>query len=293
MDSSQKLKAEQLRKLHHGSEILVLPNIWDQLGALLLESLGYPAIATASASVAWTNGYEDGEHIPFIEVLTRLKNIAGSVNLPVTADVESGYASTDTELEKNVEKLISTGIVGINFEDHDKKTDSLFPLDIQCRRIRIIRKVAETMNVPLFINARTDVYLRGKGFDTPEEKLNETLKRGKAYLDAGADGLFPPAMKDKDELAKLVSALRCPVNVIAMPGIPDFRTLKEIGVRRVSLGPGFLKIAIKSMKQLAVKLKNYEGLDEVIGNEVSSEELKKLVGKKLPESSKRSKLSGS
>ena len=288
MDSSQKVKAEQFKKLHHGSEILVLPNIWDQLGALLLESLGYPAVATASASVAWTNGYTDGEHVPFNEVLTRLKNIAGSVNLPVTADVESGYASTDIELEKNVAKLISTGIVGINFEDHDKKTDSLFSLEVQCGRIKVIRKVAEAMNVPLFINARTDVYLRGKGFNTPEEKLNETLRRGKAYVDAGADGLFPPAMKDKDELAKLVSALSCPVNVIAMPGIPDFRTLKQIGVRRVSLGPGFLKIAIKAMKQLALKLKNYEGLDEVINNEVSSDDLKKLVGK-LPESSKLSR----
>jgi 2-methylisocitrate lyase-like PEP mutase family enzyme len=87
---SQKVKAEQFKKLHHGSEILVLPNVWDQLGALLLESLEYPAIATASASVAWTNGYVDGEHLPFNEVLARLKKIAGSVNLPVTADVESG-----------------------------------------------------------------------------------------------------------------------------------------------------------------------------------------------------------
>jgi 2-methylisocitrate lyase-like PEP mutase family enzyme len=279
MDSSQKVKAEQFNKLHHGSEILILPNIWDQLGALLLESLGYQAIATASASVAWANGYADGEHIPFSEVLTRLKNITGSVSVPVTADIESGYASSDGELERNIEKLISTGIVGINLEDHDKQSDSLFSLEAQCKRIKGVRKVADAMNVPLFINARTDVYLRGKGFNTLEEKLNETLRRGKAYLDAGADGLFPPAMKDKDELAKLVSVLSCPVNVIAMPGIPDFRTLREIGVKRVSLGPGFLKIAIKAMKQLALKLKDYEGLDEVINNEVSSEDLKNLVSR--------------
>jgi len=277
MDYSQKVKAEQFKKLHHGSQILVLPNIWDQLGALLLESLGYPAIATASASVAWTNGYADGEFVPFNEVLTRLKNIAGSVNLPVTADIESGYASSDGELESNIEKLISTGVVGINLEDHNKQSDSLFSLEAQCKRIKVVRNVAEAMDVPLFINARTDVYLRGKGFNTSEEKLNETLRRGKAYLDAGADGLFPPAMKDKDELAKLVSVLSCPVNVIAMPGIPDFTTLRGIGVKRVSLGPGFLKIAIKAMKQMAIKLKNYEGLDEVINNEVSSEDLKKLV----------------
>ena len=279
MDSSQKVKAENFKKLHHGSEILVLPNIWDPLGAALLESLGYPAVATASASVALTNGYEDGEHIPFIEVMTRLRSIAGSVNVPVTADIESGYANSDGELASHIEKLIGTGVVGINLEDHNKQFDSLFSLTDQCKRIEVVRKVAEAMNVPLFINARTDVYLRGKGFNTPEEKLNETLRRGKAYIDAGADGLFPPAMKDKNELARVVSVLSCPVNVIAMPGIPDFKTLKEIGVKRVSLGPGFLKIAIKAMKQLAIKLTNYEGLDEVIGNEVSSEELKKLVSR--------------
>jgi 2-methylisocitrate lyase-like PEP mutase family enzyme len=285
MDSSQKVKAEYFKKLHHGSDILVLPNIWDPLGAALLESLGYPAVATASASVALTSGFEDGERVPFGDVLIRLKAIAGSVNLPVTADIESGYAASNEELEKNIEQVINTGIVGINLEDHDKQSDALFSLEAQSKRIRMVRKVAETMNVPLFINARTDVYLRGRGFVTAEEKLNETIRRGKAYLDAGADGLFPPAMKDKEQLAKLIASLRCPVNVIAFPGIPDFKILKEIGVARLSLGPGFLKIAIKAMKQLALKLKNYEGLDEVIGNELSSEELKKLVTK-LPKPSK-------
>src|SRR5688572_19044246 len=125
-NNSQKVKAEQFRALHQKENILVLPNIWDPLGAALLESLGYPAVATASASVAFTNGYDDGEHIPFNEVLSRLKRVADGVNLPVTADVESGYASTEGELEKNIEKLILTGIVGINLEDHNKNANSLY-----------------------------------------------------------------------------------------------------------------------------------------------------------------------
>ena len=278
MDSSQKFKAELFKNLHHRPEILVLPNIWDPLGAALLESLGYPAVATASASIALTNGYNDGEHIPFSDVLIQLGKIAGSVKIPVTADVESGYATSMGELERNVEKVISTGVVGINLEDQNKQSNSLFSMEEQCKRIRAVRKVADAMNVPLFINARTDVYLREQNFNTAEEKLKETLKRGSAYLDAGADGLFPLGMKNKDELAKLVKALGCPVNVIAISGVPDFKTLKEIGVGRVSLGPGFLKIAIKAMKDLAVKLKNHEGLDEVTGNEISSEDLKKLIG---------------
>ena len=166
MGDSQKVKAERFKKLHHGSEILVLPNIWDPLGAALLESLGYPAIATASASVALTNGYEDGERIPFDEVVPRLKNIARSVYLPLTADIESGYARSNGELESNIEKLISIGVVVINLEDHDKQSDALFTLEAQCKRIQVVRKVADRMDVPLFINARTDVYLRGKGFNT-------------------------------------------------------------------------------------------------------------------------------
>jgi 2-methylisocitrate lyase-like PEP mutase family enzyme len=279
--SLQKAKAEQFKNLHHQSEILVLPNIWDPLGAAMLENLGYAAVATASASIAWTNGYHDGEHIPFSDVLMCLKNIVISTGLPVTADIESGYARSEKELRENIEKLITTGIVGINLEDHDKQTDSLYPVATQCKRIRAVREVAEAMDVPLFINARTDVYLRPKNFPATANKLDETLTRGKAYLDAGANGLFPPGMNDKEELATVVATLQCPVNVIALRGIPNFRDLKEIGVARVSLGPGLLKIAFKAMKDLAKKIKNYEGLDEVTENEVSSDDLKMLIGRSI------------
>ena len=117
--STQAEKAKQLHQLHHSGKLLILPNIWDVLGAKLLEDLGYEAIATASAAVAYSNGYNDGENIPFSEVLHILQRIAGSVNVPVTADIESGFAANDNELEKNMRQLIETGIVGINVEDTD------------------------------------------------------------------------------------------------------------------------------------------------------------------------------
>jgi 2-methylisocitrate lyase-like PEP mutase family enzyme len=274
---SQQSKAEHFKALHHRGTILLLPNIWDPLGAALLENLGYTAIATASASVAWTNGYHDGENVPFHEVLARLTRVVNSVALPVTADIESGYAATAAELKENVRQLIKTGIVGINFEDYDKQTGSLFPIDVQCDRIKTIRTIANDMDVPLFINARTDVYLRGNTLSTNHEKLEETLTRGKAYRDAGADGLFPPFMKQKEDLEHVIRAVKIPVNVIAVPGIPALKVLQEIEVARVSLGPGFLKTAIKAMKDLAIKLKKSEGLDEVIHNEVTSEYLKALI----------------
>jgi 2-methylisocitrate lyase-like PEP mutase family enzyme len=277
---SQKAKAELFWELHHSGKMLVLPNIWDSLGALLLEKLTYPAIATASASIALVNGYNDGENIPFTDLLILLKKITGSVNIPVTADIESGYANTNTELQKNIELLIETGIAGINFEDSDKKNNTLFPIEIQCERIKLIRKVAAEMGIPLFINARTDVYIKGKDFVSEEEKFNETVTRGKAYKDAGADGFFPILMIQKTAIQNLMAELNCPINIIAIAGVPDLKTLHEMGVARVSLGPGFLKIAIRTMKEIAEKLKNYEGIEEITGNEITTDYLKNLLDKK-------------
>src|ERR1700733_10152682 len=151
---SQKEKAERFHELHHSDKMLVLPNIWDPLGALLMESLEYPAIATASASVAFSNGYNDGENIPFDDLLLLLKRIVNSVSLPVTADIESGYADNDVQLKENIKLLIGSGIAGINIEDTDKKTNGLRSVETQCNKIRLIRKIADKMDIPLFINAR-------------------------------------------------------------------------------------------------------------------------------------------
>jgi 2-methylisocitrate lyase-like PEP mutase family enzyme len=280
---SQQEKAKQFFNLHHSGKLLILPNIWDCLGAILLESLEYPAVATASASVAFANGYDDGEHIPFNALLTLLKKLVNCVNIPVTADIETGYAENDTQLQENIKQLIDTGIVGINIEDTDKKTNSLLPVEIQCRRISLIKKVSEEMNVHLFINARTDVYIRGKDFDTPESKLEETLKRGMAYKTAGADCFYPIAMREKGDIKKTIEQLQMPVNIVIIPGLAELNVLNEMGVARVSLGPSFLKIAIKYMKNLAIKLQNYQGLTDITENEITTDYLKSLVNKSKQE----------
>lgn len=280
VNKRQQLKAQQFHELHHNGKMLVLPNIWDPIGAALLEKMEYAAVATASASIAFTSGYDDGENIPFSEVLKQLSKIVNSVNVPVTVDFESGYAQTESELHKNIERVIKTGVVGINIEDSNRQTGILFPIEVQCRRISLIRKVSSEMKIPLFINARTDVYLKGKDFVSDEEKFEETLKRGKEYLNAGANCIFPILMKQKVGIQNLIVALQCPVNILAIPGIPDFKILEEIGVARVSLGPSFLKIAIRAMKQLAEKLKNYEGMEDIEGNEITTDYLRDLIKKK-------------
>lgn len=270
-------KAKTFRDLHFGESLLILPNIWDPLGAAMLEELGYPAIATASASIAYTHGLPDGENIRFSELISLLTKITLSVNIPVTADIESGYANNREELQENIALVIKAGVVGINIEDYDLISRKLFPVDVHCKRLRIVRKTAEAMGVSLFINARTDVYVKGTEWKTDEEKWEETAKRGKAYLEAGADGFYPIALSDKNDITTLVAEVSGPVNILAHPGIPDIKTLKEIGVARLSLGPGFLKKAILAMKQTAIELKNGEGLSAVTDNEISSDYLKKLV----------------
>jgi 2-methylisocitrate lyase-like PEP mutase family enzyme len=276
---AQQRKAKIFRDLHFNKSLLVLPNIWDPLGAALLEDLGYPAIATASASIAYTHGVADGENIKFSDLLILIKKITDSVSVPVTADIESGYAHKDEELQENIKRVLEAGVVGINIEDYDLKNKALFPVEIQCKRLQLVRQAAEKMGIPLFINARTDVYIKGTQWVSNEEKCEETSKRGKAYLEAGADGIYPITMNKKQDIAQLVSALSAPVNILAIPGIPDLKTLKEMGVARLSLGPGFLKVAIRAMKQAALQLKNGEGLSGVTENELSNDYLKKLVSR--------------
>ena len=268
--------ANLFKSLHHNHKILVLPNIWDPLGAVLLESLGYAAVATASASIAFSNGYADGENISFKELLMILKKITRSVKIPVTADIESGYASNIAMLEENMKQLIDAGISGINIEDSDHDKSKMISMDVQCEKISSIRNTALKTGVPLFINARTDVYLKANNLSA-EEKLAETIRRGNAYKNAGADGFYPIFLKEKEGMKSIVKEVGLPVNILLLPGIPDFETLKTTGIARVSLGPGFLKIAINAMKNIAEKLLRYEGMQEVSDNPITTAYLNTLV----------------
>ncbi len=271
-------KEKQLHALHHNDRLLVLPNIWDPLGARLLESMRYGAVATASASIAFSNGYPDGEKIPFKDLLFILKNIVKSVQIPVSADIESGYAVDNKTLKENIKKLINIGIAGINFEDSRHEEDSLFSLSEQAEKIELIRKTADEMNSSLFINARTDVFIKSRHL--PEaKKLEEAIQRGIAYKNAGAHCFYPIFLKDKESIERIMREVSLPVNILLLPGIPSFSELQEMKVARLSLGPGFLKTAMNAMKNVAEKLLQYEGMDEVTTNPISSDYLKTLINK--------------
>jgi 2-methylisocitrate lyase-like PEP mutase family enzyme len=275
--SSQKEK--QFYQLHHNGKLLVLPNIWNPLGAMLLEDLGYKAVATASASIAFSNGYDDGQKIPFDELLLLLKKIVSSVKIPVTADVESGYATNSSELKENIKNLIDTGIAGINFEDSLHDESNLFSKEEQAEKINVVRKTASEMGSSLFINARTDIFIKENNL-LKGEKLAEAIERGKAYKDAGADCFYPILLKEKESIQTIIEEVSLPVNILMLPGIPDFSTLKQIGVSRISLGPGFLKYAINSMKNIAQKLLDHEGMEDITNTPVTTDYLNKLISKR-------------
>jgi 2-methylisocitrate lyase-like PEP mutase family enzyme len=274
----QSEKGNLLNRLHHNGKLLVLPNIWDPLGAVMLESLGYPAVATASASIAFTNGYADGEKIPFKDLLFILNKIVQSIKIPVTADIESGYSKTNAELKENIKMLLDVGIAGINFEDTNKDDKTIISIEAQCEKLSLIRNTASKIGVPLFINARTDVYLKANDL-SDEEKLSETIRRGKAYKDSGADCFYPISLKKKEEIEIIIKEVGLPVNILLLPGIPDFETLKIIGVARLSLGPGFLKTSVNAMKNIAEKLLHDKGMQEVMDNPVTSAYLNTLISK--------------
>lgn len=277
--SAQIEKAEQLRALHQAKQPFLLPNIWEPLGAALLENLGYKAIATSSSAMALTNGLLDGENMDFSRLLFQLKNIADAVSVPVTADIEKGYADSEEELDRHIDALLDAGIVGINIEDGDKKTNGLVSTEKQCNRIKRIKQVAKNKGIPLVINARTDTYIHGHLFANPTVQLQETIQRGNAYQESGADCFFPILIKDENAIKSIVEQVRLPVNIMAIPGIPSFEKLTAAGVKRISLGSSFLKIAIQAMQQEALLLKAYAGQDFIDNNTITSAYLESLIAK--------------
>lgn len=269
-------KAKAFRELHQ-SGLLLLPNIWDALGASLVEHMGFPAVATASASVAWSNGYKDAEQIPFYVALSQIKSIVSATSLPVTADIESGYSNSLPALQEKIQMLLDAGIVGINIEDFDHRNRKFFSIEEQCERLQLIKDVAKESRVPLFINARCDVFAK-----TNDHKNLETfLHRTKAYLQSGADCIFAIGVKEKATLQTIVQELNCAVNVLFFPGVPDLSTLQQIGVRRVSFGPNLLKIAVAAMKNFMQQLKEGKSSEIIENNDVTSDFISDLTGKNV------------
>ncbi len=221
-------RAERFHTLHQGPAPLILTNAWDAASARLFESLGAKAIATTSAGVAWAHGYPDGDSLPFEHLLATVNAIQRIIEVPLTIDLEGGYSDDPAQVAANAARLIEAGVVGINLEDGAGAPIAL------CEKIAQVRQVSARLGVRLFINARTDVYLRGL---VPEAlQKDETLARAEQYRAAGADGLFVPGLVDAEGLQAITRGTPLPVNAMVRPGLPDALELQRLGVRRLSSG---------------------------------------------------------
>jgi 2-methylisocitrate lyase-like PEP mutase family enzyme len=233
-------KFEQFTDLHYGSELFKIPNAWNAKSAQIFEEQNYKAIATSSAAVAASLGYEDGEQMPFNSYLFIIRRIVKATQLPVSIDLEMGYGSNADDIYTNILSLLDLGVVGINLEDSaiHQGTRFLDQAKTFAKKLETIKNRLASDNLNLFINVRCDTYL----LDV-KNKNEETKERIKLYENSGASGIFLPCIREENDIAAAVKATSLPLNVMQVPGLPDEKTLENLGVKRFSMGPAaFYKV---------------------------------------------------
>jgi 2-methylisocitrate lyase-like PEP mutase family enzyme len=244
-----KAHADKLRELHHGDEMLVLPNVWDAASATVVAEAGFPAVATASAAISAMLGYPDGEGAPWQEMFAAAGRAARAVSVPVTVDAEAGYGMQPREL---VDRLLGIGAVGCNLEDSDHRAGGLIEAGAHSEWLAGVRSAADDAGVAIVINARVDAFLPTSG--VPEQdRVAEAVRRGRLYRDAGADCIYPIGVRDRDDIAALVNELPAPVNGNSS-ALLDLAALRELGVARVSYGPRFYRAAMADLKTTVQEL---------------------------------------
>jgi len=248
---TQKQKAEAFNALHIKGEPVILFNIWDAGSAKAVADAGAKAIATGSHSVAAANGFDDGEQLPLDFAIANIERIVKAVDVPVTLDFEGGYAADVNTLKTNIKRVFDAGAVGINFEDQVVGGEGLYSIEAQSERIAAIREVADEVGVRLFINARTDVFLKTYPAEHTGEQLEQVVERTNAYAAAGASGLFAPGLRDADLIRELCERSPLPVNIMVLPDTPSNAEMAELGVARISYGPGPYRQMIASLKSAA------------------------------------------
>jgi 2-methylisocitrate lyase-like PEP mutase family enzyme len=220
--------ATKFHRLHEGPALLVLANAWDAGSARMIESVGAPAAATTSAGVAWSLGYPDGEALPLPLLVSTIAGIVRAIDVPLTVDLEGGYADDPEIVGETVARIIDVGAIGINIEDGAASPDLL------CAKIAHAKRAGARLGVNLFVNARTDVYLRDLA--PKSARVAETLTREERYREAGADGIFVPGLVDPVDIRVIATKATLPLNVMASRDLPPAAELVRLGVRRLSAG---------------------------------------------------------
>lgn len=244
-------RAAAFLALHHGDGFL-LPNAWDAGSARILEQLGFPAIATTSAGIAWACGLPDGGALDRDRMLDHVAAIVAAVGVPVTADLESGYSGTPEGVAETFSRARELGVVGGNLED--AVDGRLLDADEAADRVAAARAAAPRGTFVL--NARTDTFMTAATSGaTPAQLFEDTVDRACRFLDAGADCVFVPGVADEDVIGRLASSVPGPLSVVAgLASTTDARTLFGLGVRRVSLGGSLARAAYSQLERAGREL---------------------------------------
>lgn len=260
--------ADTFRQLHVPGRPLLLANAWDAGSARLIESCGAAAIATTSAGLAWARGYPDGNALPVRVLTTAVAEIARVVSVPLSVDAEGGYSDDPKAVGEAVRSIVDAGGIGINIEDGSSSPDLLVA------KIEAARSAGASAGVNLFVNARTDVYL---AVLVPGERaVEESIARASRYREAGADGIFVPAVTDPESIRTIATEAGLPLNVLVVPGLPPVATLAELGVARVSAGSGIAQVAAGVVQRVATEFLSGDSFDGLLERSVNYGQLNAL-----------------
>lgn len=265
---NQRQLALDFQKLHHDDALFILPNAWDAGSAYIFEKAGYKSVATTSAGIAYSLGYADGEVITFDDLLRVIHQITRRISVPLSVDIERGYATTAHDVAANVRSVIEAGAVGINIEDgYPGNEPYLESVSEQVQKISHIAALKKELDIPFVINARTCTCLLQIGDEAT--RISSVIERCNAYASAGADCIFIPGALDQKTVATLVQQIDAPINILATPSFDDIEAMQTIGVRRLSLGSGPVRTAYATLISLASSIQNNHNLDSLFGHSFS------------------------
>lgn len=246
-------RAQRFHALHHADRPLVLPNAWDVITARLFEDSGFPAVGTTSFGIARAHGFRDGENAAMDVTLAMVARIAAALDVPLTVDLEAGYADTPEGVAENGRRFIEAGAVGFNLEDGQADGDTpLADPGLQAEKIAALKSAGQSLGVPVFVNARTDVFWLHTA--SGPAALEAALTRAERYVAAGADGVFLPGLTDREAIAEAAARIGVPLNLLAGPNTPPLEALAKLGVRRLSLGSGPMRATLGLLRRLATEL---------------------------------------
>jgi 2-methylisocitrate lyase-like PEP mutase family enzyme len=251
------------RSLHFQSEPVLICNVWDVSSAVIAEQAGYQCIGTSSAAISGMLGYSDGEDMSFSELHDLVAKIKSRTTIPLTVDIEAGYGETVSEIYENIKALTEIGVAGVNIEDSVVIGGKRVLKDpyVMENTISGLVELLRASDISIFLNSRTDAYLVKN--DTP---LEETKRRISLYQKAGADGIFVPFLEEKEDIKVLAEFADLPLNVMCTRHLPDFRTLTELGVKRISMGNYAYSRIYKKLKKDLLEVADSQSFAPLFSN---------------------------